>query len=97
MPCGGIYPIAHHVVGNSMHDPTNPNHGCRVCQGPVDASVDLFVNEFTTFLHRACFRKFINSPEGEVILEHGHAILLPELGEPIRPPVPPPPFNPSGL
>lgn len=76
MPCGGIYPIAYHF-SLTFYDPGNPNHRCCVCHGQVDATVDLFVdNSVEGYLHRACLGQFLCSPEGECVIEQGHAVLV---------------------
>jgi hypothetical protein len=81
MPCGGIYPIANHVARKQFDGNNEPNaHECYQCRAlDIDPDTDLFVIEYDAFLHRRCLPAFLDSPEGETIMAHGHAILLPEL------------------
>jgi hypothetical protein len=77
MPCGGVYPLAHHFAG-PMLDRSNPAHGCWVC-GQVDPPPTLFCDEWDTYLHGGkCLAAFLASEEGQLVIEHGHDVLQSE-------------------
>jgi hypothetical protein len=92
MPCGGI-------GGNLFQG--NPTDSCLQCGktgGPF-----LFVEEWDGGVHRHCIAAFLASPDGLIVLDHGHEIVIPaesnaraqELPESWRdiidPPMPPTP------
>jgi hypothetical protein len=88
MPCGGIYPLDGHWSRPYLR-PGADGHGCLVCQGPVVEAVDLFVEEWDAYLHRKCLGPFLTSPEGIIVMRHGHEIVLPEIGAQTEPELPP--------
>lgn len=73
MPCGGIFPIGHTEGVDDVE------HGgkCWTC-GKSEPVPDLFVVEWDAYLHRACLGKFLASEEGQIVLDHKHAIVVPE-------------------
>jgi hypothetical protein len=73
MPCGGIYPIEESVGRCS---PDSNASRCFVCNG---VGSDLWVEEWDSGIHRKCIMRFLSSPEGKVVLDHGHSIYLPEI------------------
>lgn len=72
MPCGGIFPTMFGAI---------PTGECIQCGDPVRPNdAGLFVEEWDAVLHRSCLGYFLCSEEGEVVLLHGHEIVLPEIG-----------------
>ena len=74
MPCGGIYPLTHHFAGG-MLDRNNLSHSCLFCS-KSDPPVTHFVDEWDAYLHRACILPFLETKEGEIVLRHGHEVIL---------------------
>ena len=72
MPCGGITP----VVPFFGTDPVISR--CFSCGKPVLKN-GLFVEEWDAVIHRECLGVFLVSPEGEIVIHHGHEITVPEL------------------
>lgn len=67
MPCGGIWtpePGDHWLA-----------HKCWVCE---EHDCELFCAEWDTPLHVRCLGKFLETPEGKIMLRHGHGIAIPE-------------------
>ena len=62
MPCGGLYPVA------------DTHKQCFSC-GISDHSEYSFVDEWDAFLHDRCIEEFLASPEGEIVINHGHEII----------------------
>jgi hypothetical protein len=78
MPCGGIYSInAHWSAAYLKHT----NSDCFQCTKQVKAKRDLFVEEWDAYLHRKCLGAFLKSPEGEIVIKHGHEIIITAEGE----------------
>lgn len=74
MPCGGVYPLAHHFA-RDFFNPTDPAHGCWVCR-KVDPPPDLFCDEWDTYLHSGeCLAAFLASEEGRIVILHGHDVI----------------------
>ena len=63
MPCGGIYPVK---------DPLYRTR-CWVCDKPDS---NHFIEEWDCGIHYDCFIEFAKSPEFEIIMKHGHSIVL---------------------
>jgi hypothetical protein len=62
MPCGGIFP------DDSLSTSTHP---CWQCNKP---GCDLFCIEWDAPIHSACVKEFLEGPEGEIVLNHGHEV-----------------------
>lgn len=67
MPCGGIYPV--HGEPEWMLQ-----GGCWVCGERGDGPYH-FVEEWDAYLHTRCVDEFLRSPEGEVVVSHGHEVI----------------------
>jgi hypothetical protein len=72
-PCGGITP----------QDPMGgiPAGLCWTCDEYVSGNPNdgLYVEEWDAVIHRHCLGYFLASPEGIIVLGHGHQIIVPEL------------------
>lgn len=80
MPCGGIYAVVEHFSRALLEqDRANPHYTCLQCDRAIEVTEDLFVEEFDAFLHRGCLGEFLCEPAGQLVLAHGHAIVVPEL------------------
>lgn len=75
MPCGGIYPTSY-MPGYNAAD-----HPCFLCGAQ---GCELWVEEWDAPLHRACVGPFLRTPEGHVVLNHEHEVILDEGGEDLR-------------
>ena len=64
MPCGGIYPV---TVKETMV------LNCWICG---TGGADHFIEEWDAYLHYECAGKFLASVEGEIVLSHGHTVVL---------------------
>lgn len=73
MPCGGIYGVEGHFSQAGAGGAS-----CFQCRG-TEPRPELFVEEWDAFLHRDCLGRFLLSPEGLIILKHGHEIVVPEV------------------
>ena len=62
MPCGGI-------------DWTGPYPGmdCFAC-GKSDPPPDHWVEEWDAAIHADCIEAFLATPEGQIVVKHGHAV-----------------------
>lgn len=62
MPCGGVYPL------------TQPDDSpCLRCGR---RGGDHWVEEWDGAVHRGCLLDYLGSDEGEIILDHGHPIII---------------------
>jgi hypothetical protein len=69
MPCGGILPIYHFAKGFFP-----PEGGrCWICK---KAGAKHYLEEFDVLVHARCSIYFLTTPEGDVIMDHGHIVLL---------------------
>jgi hypothetical protein len=71
MPCGGIYPIS--LDPNKQSGPT-----CFSCNTeiiPEDNPIALACEEWDCIIHYTCLGYFLTSPEGDIVLGHGHEII----------------------
>lgn len=68
MPCGGIFP------GSLGGDPT-----CWVCH---KYGCDLFCMEWDAVIHSECVPAFLETEEGQLVLEHGHEVIIIKDGQP---------------
>jgi len=66
MPCGGIFPC---VVEEGAT--------CWVCDLP---NPDCFLEEWDGFIHSACVEEFLYTEEGDIVLQHGHGVVINEKG-----------------
>ena len=73
MPCGGIHPIDNGQLGTIRKhlDPTQG--GCWVCSR---GGAMHFCHEWDTFIHARCVPRFLETDEGQAVIEHRHTILL---------------------
>jgi len=69
MPCGGIYPIA----GSWVAPYADRRMRCFHCN---KVGVDLWCEEWDAPIHRACVESFLQTPDGEIVIKHGHSIVL---------------------
>jgi hypothetical protein len=71
MPCGGIRPFNLSVVSDALEgQPTPP---CHFCNKP---GATHWVEEWDTAIHARCVPAFLQTEEGEIIIEHGHDVYL---------------------
>ena len=65
MPCGGIYPV------------TDKDKGwCFGCGATLDGSeLCSFVEEWDALIHDRCIDSFLTSPDGQLVISHGHDII----------------------
>jgi hypothetical protein len=59
MPCGGIFPFEASGI-------------CWQCRLPESTH---FCEEWDCYLHEGCINSFLESPEGKIVLSHGHEII----------------------
>lgn len=87
MPCGGIFPIAQHFSRTFLDLPADPatNHTCCHCKRPVDYQTDLWVEEMDSYLHRSCLGDFLCTPDGRLVITHGHMVFVPARVDEIKP------------
>lgn len=73
MPCGGIYPVKKHFSKESFkEDQAVPCFSCnQTVKYEEDAS---FVEEWDAFIHRSCILPFLSTPEGQIVISHGHVV-----------------------
>jgi hypothetical protein len=76
MPCGGIYPLLPDHDFAKMHDNAVVEHHCFDCGQPIKPEDLMFCDEWDCYLHRACVMSFLDTPEGEVVILHGHEVIL---------------------
>ena len=69
MPCGGIYPIE--AMGESYQDVKDTP--CWMCG---QSGCEVFCEEWDTGLHKKCVEEFLKTPEGKIVIAHGHEIHL---------------------
>lgn len=62
MPCGGIYPTG-----------KNRRSDCFYC-GEHNPAPDHWVEEWDAPIHADCIKGFLDTPEGKIIIAHGHAV-----------------------
>lgn len=62
MPCGGVRRV-----------PLVLNCECWVCQIGGCAH---FVDEWDAYIHARCVIPFLASPEGQIVISHGHDVLI---------------------
>lgn len=72
MPCGGIYPYSPLDRGRSIDEPSHTGE-CWVC-GKDGAQH--FCDEWDTYIHARCVPAFLQTREGELVIEHGHDVYL---------------------
>jgi len=77
MPCGGIYPIGPGSFQASFRDQDTENCKCWHCN-KSDPPADHFCDEWDCFLHSTCVREFLKTEEGQLVLQHKHAVLVQE-------------------
>ena len=72
MPCGGIWA------------PEPGSHWLSTkCWECGQTGCELFCDEWDTPLHIKCLGKFLQSDEGQIVINHKHSIFVPE-GHPIK-------------
>ena len=67
MPCGGIF------HGHAVNDP------CWVCR---KRDCDLWCIEWDAVIHSECVPAFLASEEGQIVLSHGHEVIIMKDGKP---------------
>ena len=60
MPCGGIFPI-------------KKSGKCWVCD---KSGAKHFCEEWDAFIHARCVPKFLQTEEGQIVIDHGHLVSL---------------------
>ena len=75
MPCGGIYPISNTWLeaAGINRDESKPEHRCWTCNGK---GAKHFCDEWDCYIHARCAIKFLSTPEGECVINHGHEVVL---------------------
>ena len=76
MPCGGIYPIK----GSWVERHSAGGLRCYHCDKSFPTP-ELWVEEWDAPIHKACVEEFLKTPEGQVIVDHEHEIILNEGGK----------------
>jgi hypothetical protein len=71
MPCGGIFPV--YTNGAVIDEP------CWFCN---KRGCDLMCMEWDSVIHSGCVPKFLESEEGQIILNHGHQVIILKDGQP---------------
>jgi len=72
MPCGGIYPVESHFSKVGWKD---KKHRCYHCNKVIATVKEAsFCEEWDAFIHRKCILSFLNTLEGEVVVNHGHVV-----------------------
>lgn len=71
MPCGGIYPVQR-VPGDC---PNKEWDCCFFCQ-KNEPPPNHFVDEWDAYIHEGCVEAFLKTVEGQIVLEHGHAVTV---------------------
>ena len=69
MPCGGIYPIK----GSWAEAFMKPEMPCWQCN---KGGCDLFCMEWDAVLHSTCVPAFLETDDGKIVLNHGHAVVV---------------------
>jgi len=75
MPCGGIYPITPDHDFGKMHG-TSLNDNCFYCGKGIEPVDLMFCDEWDCYLHRHCVILFLETEEGQVVVNHGHQVVL---------------------
>jgi len=75
MPCGGIYPITPKHPFGEMHGKSNYDN-CFHCNKEIKSEDLMFCDEWDCYLHRDCVMDFLKSEDGQVVLLHGHEVVL---------------------
>lgn len=75
MPCGGIYPLVKGHPYEKLHG-HSLNDNCFFCGEKIEKEDLVFCEEWDSYLHRACVPAFLKTPEGQVVLTHGHEVIL---------------------
>lgn len=78
MPCGGIYPVGagliiSHGPGTIKDKLGAPQGGCWVCG---HGGCEHFCDEWDTYIHARCVAAFLQTEEGQCVIEHGHIVIL---------------------
>jgi hypothetical protein len=75
MPCGGIYPIKGTWVEPiaAQRDESKPEQRCWVCGKGNTAH---FCDEWDCYIHARCAVQFLQSEEGQCVIDHGHEVHL---------------------
>jgi hypothetical protein len=69
MPCGGIYPITNQFSKEARLQ-------CLHCN---KLGADHMVEEWDGFLHRNCIPAYLLTDEGQIVMLHGHEVVIQEL------------------
>lgn len=72
MPCGGIWPVDER---SGFYTPSKESR-CWQCGESGDPGPWSFIEEWDAHVHDKCIADFLKSREGELLLSHGHEIIL---------------------
>jgi len=75
MPCGGIYPVVSGSDFDNMHG-SSANDDCFLCGKEIEKKDLMFCDEWDCYLHRDCVVEFLKTEEGQIVLRHGHQVVL---------------------
>jgi hypothetical protein len=75
MPCGGVYP----ATTSDLKSFGLSQFECWHCDKP---GCDLVLEEWDSVIHSACVPAFLKTEEGQIVLKHGHAVIVLEDGKP---------------
>jgi len=73
MPCGGIWPATSEI---KKYFNEHPEHDCFLCGKNVEEKDLMWCEEWDAYLHRACVVPFLETEEGQIVLKHGHQVIL---------------------
>lgn len=75
MPCGGIYPIGGSwVEGYAAQQAQTGEADCFYCR-KTEPPVTHFCDEWDCYLHAHCIDEFLATPEGQIVILHGHEVI----------------------
>lgn len=76
MPCGGIYPgspLNQRGPGKLDEKLMPSDGGCWVC---YKGGCEHFCDEWDTYIHARCVPEFLQTEEGQCVIQHGHIVIL---------------------
>lgn len=73
MPCGGIWPATEEI---KKYFNEHPEHDCLWCGKNVEEKDLMWCEEWDCYLHRDCVMDFLKGEEGQVVIKHGHQVIL---------------------
>ena len=69
MPCGGIFPREGTFAG-----PVEDTDDCFHCGKTGNATH--YCEEWDCYLHKDCIGEFLLTEEGQIVIKHGHSIII---------------------